>query len=121
MGNTGGNAAVDLEIATSQKTSMDLPRDVRNYNFYQLVELLQKMHTFNPESEDWERACKLVFSANPSLGFAPADVIGLEKRIDDRLVVQTNFFGLAGAQSPLPGFILQQLVEEEREGLSAHF
>lgn len=121
MGNTSRNAAVDLANATSSVQAKDLPSDVRNYNFYQLVELLQKMHAFNPESEDWERECQLVFSANPSLGFAPADVIGLERRTDDRLVLQTNFFGLAGAQSPLPGFILQQLVEEDRGGFKRPF
>lgn len=121
MGNTGRNAAIDLEIAALQESLIDLPSDVRNYNFYQLVELLQKLHGLNPESEEWERACQLVFSANPSLGFAPADVIDLEKREDERLVLQTNFFGLAGAQSPLPGFILQQLVEEDRGGFKRPF
>lgn len=121
MGNPSRNAAVDLEMSELQESLLALPDDVRNYNFYQLVELLQKIHAFNPESEDWERACQLVFSANPSLGFAPADVIDLEKRDDERLILQTNFFGLTGAQSPLPGFILQQLVEEDRGGFKRPF
>ncbi|MGF1908691.1 type VI secretion system baseplate subunit TssG [Vibrio kasasachensis] len=121
MGNTVWNAAVDLEISAMQESLMDLPSDVRTYNFYQLVELLQKLNAFNPESEDWERECRLVFSANPSLGFAPSDVIDLNKLDDERLVLHTNFFGLTGAQSPLPGFILQQLVEEDRGGFKRPF
>ena len=121
MGNTDRNAAVDLEITALQESQVGLPNDVRTYNFYQLVELLQKLNALNPESEDWERACQLVFSANPSLGFAPADVTDLRELDDERLVLQTNFFGLTGAQSPLPGFILQQLAEEDPGGFKRPF
>ncbi|MCG6283071.1 type VI secretion system baseplate subunit TssG, partial [Vibrio diabolicus] len=100
---------------------LHLPGDVRAYNFYQLVELLQKLQQFNPESEEWERQCQLVFSANPSLGFSPSDVNSLHERDDERLVMLTNFFGLSGAQSPLPGFIIEQLVNEEPGGFKQPF
>lgn len=98
MGNTDRNAAIDLEMAAAAvpEPLLGLPSDVRTYNFYQLVELLQKLNAFNPESEDWERTCQLVFSANPSLGFAPADVTDLREFADERLILQTNFFGLTG-------------------------
>ncbi|MBC3618532.1 type VI secretion system baseplate subunit TssG [Vibrio metschnikovii] len=121
MGNTNRNAAINIEMPMLQESSAQLPNDVRVYNFYQLVELLQKLYSSNPESEDWERTCQLVFSANPSLGFAPSDVTELYERKDDRLILQTNFFGLTGAQSPLPGFFLQQLVEEEPGGFKRPF
>ncbi|ASU23661.1 hypothetical protein CCZ37_13755 [Vibrio qinghaiensis] len=123
MGITDRNAAIDLEMAaaTVPEPLLGLPSDVRTYNFYQLVELLQKLNALNPESEDWERTCQLVFSANPSLGFAPADVTDLRELADERLILQTNFFGLTGAQSPLPGFILQQLVEEDPGGFKRPF
>lgn len=122
MGNTERNAAVDLIPADPvQATPLSLPSNVREYNFYQLVELLQKMADLNPESEEWERECRLVFSANPSLGFSPCDVMALEAREDERWVLLTNFFGLSGAQSPLPGFIVEQLVTEEPGGFKQPF
>jgi type VI secretion system protein ImpH len=121
MGNADRNTTADLGMDDSNDTHVSIPSDVRSYNFFQLVELLQKQRGYQPESDDWERECKLIFSANPSLGFSPSDVKDLKEINDDRLVVQTNFFGLAGAQSPLPGFILQQLVEEEKDGFKRPF
>lgn len=121
MGNTDRNAAVDLTADSQVVPQPHLPGDVRSYNFYQLVELLQKLQQLNPESDDWERQCQLVFSANPSLGFSPSDVNALQQGEDERLVMLTNFFGLSGAQSPLPGFIIEQLVNEEPGGIKQPF
>lgn len=113
MGNTDRDATTDLTLDQRLTHHTSLPSNVSAYNFYQLVELLQKLNQFNPESEDWERQCQLVFSANPSLGFSPSDVASLQSKDEQHLVMLTNFFGLSGAQSPLPGFILEQLINEE--------
>ncbi|MBF9003342.1 type VI secretion system baseplate subunit TssG [Vibrio nitrifigilis] len=123
MGNSERNAAVDLMIDDehTQVPHGHLPEKVHSYNFYQLVELLQRLNDLNPESEEWERECRLVFSANTSLGFSPSDVASLTERDDDRLVMLTNFFGLSGAQSPLPGFITEQLACEEPGGYRQPF
>jgi len=115
------NAAPDLEIREQQVRNDNLPTNVHMYNFYQLVELLRKMISRDMASDHWERYCQLIFSANPSLGFAPADVVSLQSINNDRLVMKTNFFGLSGAQSPLPGFITEQLVNEEVFGLKQSF
>lgn len=121
MGNAEWNAAVDLDDDGIYSPMTGLTDKVREYNFYQLVELLQKLNEINPESEDWERQCRLVFSGNPSLGFSPSDVNQLTIRDDDKQVLLTNFFGLSGAQSPLPGFILEQLATEGDDGFKQPF
>ncbi|MBD0785050.1 type VI secretion system baseplate subunit TssG [Vibrio sp. Y2-5] len=121
MGYTDGDAATHLTGDLRQTVESVLPQDVHGYNFYQLVELLQKLFELNPENDDWERQCKLVFSGNPSLGFSPSDVSQLEKRDDERLVMMTNFFGLSGAQSPLPGFVVEQLLNEYPGGMKQPF
>ena len=121
MGNPEWNAAVDLDGEEFHPPTGELSAKVREYSFYQLVELLQKLNDLNPESEEWERHCRLVFSANPSLGFSPCDVKALETRHDERQVLLTNFFGLSGAQSPLPSFILEQLATEEAGGFKQPF
>ncbi|OOE72801.1 hypothetical protein BZG23_13645 [Salinivibrio sp. ML290] len=98
----------------------DLVQDARVYSFFQLVELLQKHKGLNPEEEEWERECQLVFSANPSLGFAASDISSLDQ-VNDHTVMLTNFLGLAGSQSPLPAFITEQLLHEEPGGIKRPF
>lgn len=119
MGNSGGNAATDLD--PSLKNEVLFPEGVEQFNFYQLVELLHRLVEQDPEKNDWETQCRLVFSANPSLGFAAADVASLSVLDDNRLQLQTNFFGMTGAQSPLPGFMLEQLANEDEFGLKRQF
>lgn len=119
MGNSDRDAATDLKLIGDN--AVVLPEEVRTYNFYQLVELLHKLHGINPEQEVWERQCNLVFSANPSLGFSPSDVANLAFVTPDKLVMQTNFFGLSGAQSPLPGFFVEQIANEEAGGCKQSF
>ncbi|WP_194437804.1 type VI secretion system baseplate subunit TssG [Vibrio fluminensis] len=121
MGNTEWNAATDLDGDAFISSVPEFSENVREYNFYQLVELLQSINDLDPESEEWERKCKLVFSANPSLGFSASDVNKLTTREDNRHVLLTNFFGLSGAQSPLPGFILEQLASEGSDGFKQPF
>ncbi len=114
---SGRNAAFDLDIEGEQALLVGLPSNVHQYNFYQLVELLRREHICDVESDYWEKDCQLIFSANPSLGFAASDVASVHSREDGRLIMLTNFFGLSGAQSPLPGFITEQLVNEDVDGL----
>ncbi len=121
MGYSGGDAATDLVAQAAQPDGVAMPNDVHEYNFYQLVELLQKLYAMNPEEDDWERQCRLVFSANTSLGFSPSDVSRLDVLEDERLVMKTNFFGLSGAQSPLPGYVVEQLLNEEPGGSKQPF
>ena len=111
MGHTRRNAAINI---ASKKLLLlsSLPKGVEKFNFYQLVELLHSITEQDPESEEWESLCRLVFSANPSLGFAITDVSSLMIKNEDKIQLQTNFFGLSGAQSPLPGFILEELACE---------
>lgn len=99
MEQSSRNATPDLDIREEQVRNDSLPTNVHMYNFYQLVELLRKMISSDMESDNWERYCQLIFSANPSLGFAPADVVSLQFINSERLVMKTNFFGLSGAQS----------------------
>ncbi len=127
MGYTDGPAASDLSdqmVAgddTGSSTSTQWPEEVHSYNFYQLVELLYRLSDQDPESEDWEQQCNLLFSANHSLGFAASDVTLLEFLDNSYLKLQTTFLGMSGAQSPLPAFLLEQLVTEDETGVRKLF
>ncbi|WP_025674400.1 type VI secretion system baseplate subunit TssG [Salinivibrio socompensis] len=118
MADESREATTHLEKQTV--SGADLVKDARVYSFFQLVELLQKHKGLNPEDEEWERECQLVFSANPSLGFAASDISSLDQ-VNDHTVMLTNFLGLAGSQSPLPAFITEQLLHEEPGGIKRPF
>lgn len=118
MADESREATTHLE--ETEMSTADLVKDARVYSFFQLVELLQKHKGLNPEEEEWERECQLVFSANPSLGFAASDIASLDQ-VNDHTVMLTNFLGLAGSQSPLPAFITEQLLHEEPGGIKRPF
>jgi len=103
-------ATSDLESELVAPINSD---SIKQYSFFQLVELLHKISGDNPEDQDWETEGKLTFSANASLGFPLSDVSSLEKHPSNRLKLETTFLGLSGVQSPLPSYILEQLLHEE--------
>ncbi|MEZ8140868.1 hypothetical protein A1OK_17175 [Enterovibrio norvegicus FF-454] len=130
MGTTERSTAADLATSVdpdvpdgmgSDNDAGMLPKNVRGYNFYQLVELLHNISDLDPEDEA-STSSKLLFGANPGLGFAASDVTALDAVAGDRLRLETTFFGMSGAQSPLPGFFLEDiLTESEETGLRKPF
>jgi type VI secretion system protein ImpH len=121
MGDSRRDATSNIGPTLPSKEDVLFPKQVEKFSFYQLVELLHKLVGQDPEKDDWETDCRLVFSANPSLGFSPSDVSSLSISDDERLILKTNFFGMTGAQSPLPGFMLEQLAAEDEFGLKREF
>nr|WP_237360758.1 type VI secretion system baseplate subunit TssG [Vibrio marisflavi] len=103
------------------EASQHLQADIRKYDFYQLVELLHRLVEDDTESDEWQAQCRLIFSANPSLGFAPSDISQLHVDETGRCKLETTFLGLNGAQSPLPGFLLEQIASESELGLRRSF
>lgn len=121
MEHSDGSSAIDLDAAKAEQTPSSpldfLPdsEQVCDYSFFQLVELIHKVGKQDPDSLDWERMGKLLFSASPSMGFAPSDVSALEAVGDDQLRLETRFLGLNGSQSPLPNYLLDMALRDESE------
>ena len=102
-----------------------LIQGARRYDFYQLIELLHRHH-----NDDLERAGqtrpgreRVRYSASASLGFPSSDVVALEQRSSGEYALEVSFFGLQGAQSPLPGYYLESLAHEaaHQEGVARDF
>lgn len=110
MGYSDWPATSDL---ADESEGLKQVENVRSYNFFQLVELLHKLEGNDPEDQSWESLGKLFFTANPSLGFAPSDVTGMSRHAGNRVQLETTFLGLNGAQSPLPSYMLEQLIYDE--------
>nr|WP_285836153.1 type VI secretion system baseplate subunit TssG [Larsenimonas suaedae] len=101
-----------------------------HYSFFQLVELLHRLHGDDLERDALETPTfsRLRFTACGSLGFPASDVRRARRTIAlstgmPCYWVEVNFFGLQGAQSPLPGFYLESLAHEyaHREGALGDF
>ncbi|MDA0148885.1 type VI secretion system baseplate subunit TssG [Vibrio sp. LaRot3] len=118
MGYPSGPATTAVDGAL---VPQEWPSNVKDYSFYQLVELLHRLEGINPECHEWEKRCQLVFSANPSLGFSPSDISSIGRNQANNLYLETNFFGLCGAESPLPGFMLEQIATEGTQGFKRPF
>ena len=93
-------------------------REASCFNFFQLVELLNRL-----DGVDQERALdhlpgneNIRFKATASLGFPTSDVqqIGRDKKGGHELEVA--FLGLHGSQSPMPGYYLDSLAWEYAQG-----
>src|SRR5690625_3784296 len=102
-----------------------LIQGARRYDFYQLIELLHRHH--DDDLERSEQVCpgreRVRYSASASLGFPSSDVVALEQRSSGKYALEISFFGLQGAQSPLPGYYLESLAHEaaHQEGVARDF
>ena len=84
--------------------------NLKDYNFYQLVELLyrsegqdiEQLENQLPENE------RIRYFASASLGFPSGDIVSVSKQ-DHGYDIEVSFLGLHGAQSPLPGYYLENL------------
>lgn len=110
MGYSDRSATIDLNNCEDVRI---LPEDVGAYNFFQLVELIHKLDGHNPEEQNWESLVHVFFSANPSLGFPASDVTGIKRHSKNRVQIETTFLGLNGVQSPLPSYILEELLHDK--------
>ncbi|HGL6718184.1 type VI secretion system baseplate subunit TssG [Burkholderia contaminans] len=93
----------------------------RNYDFFSLLELLSTLDDEDLEASDSydaeQRRVRLSVSAG--LGFPASDVALAEQTESTwhRYHVQATFFGLHGADSPLPGYYLDRLAYEAGQGV----
>lgn len=84
--------------------------NLKDYNFYQLVELLYRIEGQDIEKLDNQlpKNERIRYSASASLGFPSGDIISVSKH-EYGYDLEVSFLGLHGAQSPLPGYYLENL------------
>lgn len=102
--------------------------EIARYSFFQLVELLNRLESIDPEvgqdfSPDKER---LRFKSTASLGFHSNDIVTVQRDDNGCYHMEVAFLGLHGSQSPLPGYYLDELAweyaqQEPRLGLFLDF
>lgn len=110
----GENGPARPDIATKPP----LPADVRNCNFYVLMEALYRRYGTPGQdiSLRTEPAWEIVrFSSDASIGFPGTDLSALSRSQNGQYVLQTRFLGFSGSQSPLPGYYLDQMAQESAQ------
>ncbi|MCF8170913.1 MAG: type VI secretion system baseplate subunit TssG [Candidatus Methylopumilus sp.] len=101
----------------------------RELEFFQLARLLARHLRSEIEakgfSEDewleWEALLFKHLRVRPilSMGFPDTDIASIEKIDQNKIRVETTFFGLYGVTSPLPNFYSEYLLDNNQEGLKA--
>jgi len=106
----------------------EIEDDARRFSFFQVVDTLLKHRGVEIEDEALKAQVDtgLVFRTSPSLGFAASDVESV-RRVEkpgggDYHEVTTNFLGLHGAASPMPGYFLDGAVwSRNQDGVQQSF
>ncbi|HBN9879262.1 TPA: type VI secretion system baseplate subunit TssG [Pseudomonas aeruginosa] len=107
-------------LAASDLTGLMLA-EARNYDFFRLMDQLHRIHADNLEQRDRLRPVhqRVRLSTHAGLSFPASDVADAARLPDGAssdYLVQTNFFGLHGTDSPLPGYYLDRLAYEAGQG-----
>jgi type VI secretion system protein ImpH len=101
----------------------------RNYDFYQLVELLHRLHNDDLEKQldKLPQDERFFYTSTGSLGFPASDITLANEKIRDNKHIQyeieVSFLGMHGSASPLPGRFLDLIAYEygHSEGIRHHF
>ncbi|WP_336365599.1 type VI secretion system baseplate subunit TssG [Marinobacter sp. C2H3] len=101
--------------------------NARRYSFFQLVDLIHRHHGDDLEQDGVGQPGhpRIRFSASAGLGFPGSDVVDARSPEHEHAPYQleVSFLGLHGAQSPLPGYYLEDLAWEAGQdlGIRRHF
>jgi len=92
--------------------------NVSQYNFYRLVEGLNRLAGIDPARTLGLPPNReaLRFTAAAGLGFAASDVVALQHEPGGPLRLEVSFLGLQGSQSPLPYYYLDDIAGSTAQG-----
>jgi len=88
----------------------DILENAEEYDFYQAVRLLERLS----DSAEQDASKGLKIRPDLNLDYPHADIESITET-DDGFEIITTFFGLYGVSSPLPGYITDELLDEEWE------
>ena len=104
-----------------------MEKEATSFSFFQVVQLLQRAAPGAPlvgHQGPVDRE-SLRFQPELSLGFAPSDLTTIKRAESPtgvpRFVVSTTFLSLYGANSPLPTYFTEQLLEQDEGSLQREF
>jgi|GEM_PF-1205435 len=104
------------DTARTESTALmqALQQAPHQFNFFQAVSLLERQ---NPDAKvGWQGPVakeSVRFAGYPSMAFATCDIARARPDQPGRLMLQTNFFGLYGAASPIPVHVTEAIIAEQ--------
>jgi len=116
-----GSTRIDVEAGRK----LPFPKDVGGLNFYVLMDALYRRFgepdkepslCTEPENEI------AIFKSDASIAFPVSDLSSISRNSREQFTLTTRFLGFSGSQSPLPGYYLDKMAQEEaqnEEGVKA--
>ncbi|WP_333498805.1 type VI secretion system baseplate subunit TssG [Kluyvera sp. CHPC 1.2972] len=114
-----------MEEYRPARPDVTFPADVRDINFYVLLESLYRRYggpgsepSLRNEPEDEV----VLFKSDASIAFPGSDLTSLTRSDRGQFVLTSKFLGFSGSQSPLPGYYLDRMAQESaqnEQGLKA--
>lgn len=110
------------ERQTTRDLADTLLADAKNYSFFRLLEHLHELHGDNQESEELGSPSdeRVRLTSHAGLGFPASDVASAQRLpggSESRYNIEATFFGLHGADSPLPGYYIDTVAFEAGQGI----
>ncbi|MDC9582140.1 type VI secretion system baseplate subunit TssG [Xenorhabdus sp. PR6a] len=114
----GTDRSTLVDVITEQDPATPLALDISQYNFYQLVELINRLAVAWDKTGQTDRPDResIRFRSSASLAFPTRDVISLVQSKKGFFELEVSFMGLHGSQSPMPGYYLDSLAWEDAQG-----
>ncbi|MCE1709132.1 type VI secretion system baseplate subunit TssG, partial [Enterobacter hormaechei] len=101
----GTDRSTLVDVITEHDPATPLALDISQYNFYQLVELINRLAVAWDKTGQTDRPDResIRFRSSASLAFPTRDVISLVQSKRGFFELEVSFMGLHGSQSPMPG------------------
>jgi type VI secretion system protein ImpH len=105
----------DIDTESNSAVENELLSSARKFSFVKAVELLSKSVGVTADIGYLAPAKheKILFRANPTMGFPATDIDSCTKRTTDNkqlIELQVNFMGLYGPSSPLPAYFTESII-----------
>jgi len=103
------------DTAGSQSTALTqaLQQETHQFDFYQAVRLLERGSSAPVGYQGAVAQERVRFSGHPTMAFATSDLARAKYEQGGKVALETNFFGLYGAASPMPVHITEAIIAEQ--------
>ena len=104
----------DTNRSQASALNQALLREPHQFDFYQAVRLLENGSPVKVGHQGSVAKERVRFSGYPTMAFPTCDIPRARAEKGDKITLESNFFGLYGAASPLPAYLTESIIAEQQ-------